>query len=84
VPSIIGPNYTSICIVDIAGEDTPTKDCPSFHFSKDSWHTRGHERVALVPNAEVDPSDSDWHVYRWSLGSRYAYSLDSRFAEALV
>ena len=59
VPSIIGPKYISICIVDIAGEDAPAKECPSFHFSKDSWHTGGYGRVALVPNADADPSDSD-------------------------
>lgn len=83
VPSILGPNYTAICIVEIAGEDEPTEECPGFRFSKDSWHTGHHEHAVLIPNAAVDPNDSDWHVYRWGVGARYAYSSDVRFAKAL-
>jgi hypothetical protein len=71
-PSIIGPKYVSVCIVDIAGEDEPTKECPGFSFSKNV----DRERVVLVPNEPADSSDSDWHVYRWGVGARWAASLD--------
>ena len=75
-PSGLGPGYKTICIEN--------ETAGGFHFSKDAWHTGRHEHVVLVPNAEADPSDSDWHAYRWGVGARYAYSYDLRFAEALT
>jgi hypothetical protein len=75
---------TSPSVSSILRGDEPTEECPSFSFSKDSWHAGHHERVVLVPNADADPQDSDWQVYRWGIGGRWAYSSDPRFAEALA